>query len=238
MENKNSLYLVLTIILIILSAVGGYFLFNIYQERNFSNYTSSTIPKIELIPTDTIEKTTDEDTSISFEVITPTVTKTTPIASATATPKLTVTPNPSVIPTTSKDVVLYENKEDGFFIEYSSTRKIYQDIEPKLYYENRDLVTDPKIKGNRYTFSDAEGKQKFAVHVSPKPAWSWWAPRQFTSSLLVSGKNTFRYDNKEKTITIIDLQSDSKNYTLQCIHNGLESLKTECDQFVSSFQLL
>lgn len=220
MENKNSLYLVLTIILIILSAVGGYFLFNIYQDRNSSNYTSSTVPKIELIPTDTIEKTTDEDTSISFEVITPTVTKTTPIASATATPKLTVTPSPSVIPTTSKDIVLYENKEDGFSVSHTNQRIIHQDSEPS---------------GNRYTFVNKAGN--FAIHVSPTGKWSWTHPdRQFTTTLLVSGQKTFRYDIA--TQTIIDLQSDSKNYTLQCIHNGLESLKTECDQFVSSFQLL
>ena len=112
MENKNSLYLVLTIILIILSAIGGYFLFNIYNQRSSSNYTSSTTPKIELIPTDSVQNITDQDSSVSSEIITPTVTKTNPIASATATPKLVLTPSPSISSTTSKDVVLYENKED------------------------------------------------------------------------------------------------------------------------------
>lgn len=220
MENKNSLYLVLTIILIILSAIGGYFLFNIYNQRSSSNYTSSTTPKIELIPTDSVQNITDQDSSVSSEIITPTVTKTNPIASATATPKLVLTPSPSISSTTSKDVVLYENKEDGFSVSHTNQRIIHQDSEPS---------------GNRYTFVNKVGN--FAVHVSPTGKWSWTHPdRQFTTTLLVSGQKTFRYDIT--TQTIIDLQSDSKNYTLQCIHNGLESLKTECDQFVSSFKLL
>lgn len=220
MENKNSLYLVLTIILIILSAIGGYFLFNIYNQRSSSNYTSSTTPKIELIPTDSVQNITDQDSSVSSEIITPTVTKTNPIASATATPKLVLTPSPSISSTTSKDVVLYENKEDGFSVSHTNQRIVHQDSEPS---------------GNRYTFVNKVGN--FAVHVSPTGKWSWTHPdRQFTTTLLVSGQKTFRYDIT--TQTIIDLQSDSKNYTLQCIHNGLESLKTECDQFVSSFKLL
>lgn len=220
MENKNSLYLVLTIILIILSAIGGYFLFNIYNQRSSSNYTSSTTPKIELIPTDSVQNITDQDSSVSSEIITPTVTKTNPIASATATPKLVLTPSPSISSTTSKDVVLYENKEDGFSVSHTNQRLVHQDSEPS---------------GNRYTFVNKVGN--FAVHVSPTGKWSWTHPdRQFTTTLLVSGQKTFRYDIT--TQTIIDLQSDSKNYTLQCIHNGLESLKTECDQFVSSFKLL
>lgn len=220
MENKNSLYLVLTIILIILSAVGGYFLFNIYNQRSSSDYTSSTTPKIELIPTDSVQNITDQDSSVYSEIITPTVTKTNPIASATATPKLVLTPSPSISSTTSKDVVLYENKEDGFSVSHTNQRLVHQDSEPS---------------GNRYTFVNKVGN--FAVHVSPTGKWSWTHPdRQFTTTLLVSGQKTFRYDIT--TQTIIDLQSDSKNYTLQCIHNGLESLKTECDQFVSSFKIL
>jgi hypothetical protein len=220
MENKNSLYLVLTIILIILSAIGGYFLFNIYNQRSSSNYTSSTTPKIELIPTDSVQNITDQDSSVSSEIITPTVTKTNPIASATATPKVVLTPSPSISPTTSKDVVLYENKEDGFSVSHTNQRLVHKDSE---------------LSGNRYTFVNKAGN--FAVHVSPTGKWSWTHPdRQFTTTLLVSGQKTFRYDIT--TQTIIDLQSDSKNYTLQCIHNGLESLKTECDQFVSSFKIL
>ena len=220
MENKNSLYLVLTIILIILSAIGGYFLFNIYNQRSSSDYTSSTTPKIELIPTDSVQNITDQDSSVSSEIITPTVTKTNPIASATATPKVVLTPSPSISPTTSKDVVLYENKEDGFSVSHTNQRLVHKDSE---------------LSGNRYTFVNKAGN--FAVHVSPTGKWSWTHPdRQFTTTLLVSGQKTFRYDIT--TQTIIDLQSDSKNYTLQCIHNGLESLKTECDQFVSSFKIL
>lgn len=216
MKNKNSTYLVLTIILVILSTIGGYFLFKIYQESNTSTYTSSSIPKIELIPTDIVQPP-EQDASTSSVVITPV---TTIIATATATPKLI----PTVIPTKSalntKDSKTYQSEEDAFSVSYNSQRQVHQDTEPS---------------GNRYTFINKAGN--FAVHVSTGEKWSWAHPdRQFTATLLVSGQKTFRYDINAQTI--VDLQSGGKNYTLQCIHNGLESLKAECDAFISSFKIL
>lgn len=216
MKNKNSTYLVLTILLVILSTIGGYFLFKIYQESNTPTYTSLSIPKIELIPTDTVQPP-EEDASTSSGVITPV---TTIVATATATPKII----PTIIPTKSeintKDTKTYQSKEDGFSISYNNLRQVHQDTEPS---------------GNRYTFVNKAGN--FAVHVSPSEKWSWTHPdRQFSAVLLVSGQKTFRYDINAQTI--IDLKSGDKNYTLQCIHNGINSLKAECDQFVSSFKLL
>lgn len=220
MKNKNSLYLFLTILLVILSTFGGYFLFKMYLSPNLSTYTSSTIPKIELIPTDSIEMP-NESASSSSSIITPTIIPTTiPIvATATATPKLISTLIPTKSPINTKDVIPYQSKEDKFSLSYSNQRQLHQDTE---------------VSGNRYTFTNKLGN--FAVHVSPSGKWSWTHPdRQFTNTLLVSGQKTFRYDIN--TQTIIDLQSVDKNYTLQCIHNGVESLKTECDQFVSSFKI-
>ncbi len=162
-----------------------------------------------------------QDASTSSVIITPTVIlKATPTASATATPIQISTITPTIASINTNDMVLYQSKEDGFSVSYSSLRQLHQDTEPS---------------GNRYTFVNKSGN--FAIHVSPSDKWSWTHPdRQFTNSLLVSGQNTFRYDIN--TQTIIDLQSGDKNYTLQCIHNAVESLKTECDQFVSSFKIL
>jgi len=229
MKNKNSIYLFLTILLVILSTIGGYFLFKIYQDRNLAVYTSSSIPKIELIPTDIIQESTNT-ASISSNVISPTIipTVTIAVATTTATPKkitptitkLVSTSSATISPISSKNTTSFKSIEDGFSLSYNNQRQLHQDTE---------------TSGNRYTFTSKLGN--FAVHVSPTSKWSWTHPnRQFTDSLLVSGKNTFRYDIN--TQTIIDLQSSDKNYTLQCIHNGVDSLKTECDQFVSSFQLL
>lgn len=216
MKNKNSTYLVLTILLVILSTIGGYFLFKIYQESNTPTYMSSSIPKIELIPTDSIQPP-EQDASTSSVVITPT---TTIIATATATPKLIPTTIPTKSTLNTKDIKIYKSEEDGFSVSYNSQRQVHQDTEPS---------------GNRYTFINKAGN--FAVHVSSGEKWSWTHPdRQFTATLLISGQKTFRYDINAQTI--IDLQSGGKNYTLQCIHNGLEPLKAECDQFISSFKLL
>ena len=222
MKNKNSTYLILTILLVILSTIGGYFLYKMYQDSSLTSYTSSIIPKIELIPTDSIDQP-DQIATTSTTTITPATSPsaTIKVPTATVTPKLTITLVPTKMPTIiSKDNILYQSQEDKFSVSHSSLRQLHQDTESS---------------GNRYTFVNKSGN--FAIHVSPSDKWSWVHPdRQFTSTLLVSGQNTFRYDINAQTI--IDLQSDDKNYTLQCIHNGLESLKTECDQFVSSFKLL
>ena len=220
MKNKNSIYLILTILLVILSTIGGYFLFKMYQDSTLVTYTSTNIPKIELIPTDSVQPPIQDD-STSSAIISPTIIPkiTTTVATATATPKLITTLVPTVTLFNPNNTIPYQSEVDSFTVSYSNQRQIHQDTE---------------VSGNRYTFTNKLGN--FAIHVSPSNKWSWAHPnRQFTNSLLVSGQNTFRYDIN--TQTIIDLQSSDKNYTLQCIHNGLESLKTECDQFVSSFKL-
>lgn len=221
MEQKNSTYLILTIILVILSAIGGYFLFQLYSNSNPVTYNSNTVPKIELIPTDTIEE------EIVPEIII------TPIVITTIAPTKTITQIPTQIPTkiptmvqeptssaTNSATQKYTSTEDGFSVTYSSKRKFYQSTE---------------LSGNRYTF--AYSSANFAIHTSPKGEWSWSHPeRQFNDSLLVSGQLTFKYEIAAQTI--VDLQSSDKNYTIQCIHNGVASLKTECDEFISSFKLL
>lgn len=228
MKTKNSTYLILTLVLLILSAIGAYFLYQIYQDRQSYSYDSTTVPKIELIPTDTLEPEIIDipDTATSPAVsLTPQVA--TPTASVTQVPTEVVSPVPTAIPTTvptktssTGATQTYTSQADSFSVVYSSNRQFYQDTE---------------ATGNRYTFTLASGN--FAIHVSTPPQWSWTHPnREFTDTLLVSGKSTFKYDTT--TQTIVDLQSDTKNYTLQCVHNGVASLKAECDQFINSFKLL
>ena len=164
------------------------------------------------------------------------LTKITPTAtpSASPTPKVTttpiLTPTPSTIddltstisttPTPTPTELTFSSSTDGFSIIYNSYRKLYQDKE---------------TSGNRYTFYSNSGN--FAVHVGLNNQWAWTTPnRNFSGNLVISGQNTYRYDTDAQTI--VDIQYNSKNYTLQCIHNGKATLKAECETFLKSFKLL
>ena len=225
MSTKNSTYIVLGLVLLILSGIGGYFLFRVYQENQSVTYTSDTTPKIELLPTDSPEEETEDVTPTS-------IVTTTPIASVSSkvTPTIAkVTIAPTKVPTktpiatsssTTSSLQTFTSDKDGFSIEYSSKRKIYQDTEST---------------GNRYTFYLTSGN--FAVHVGLNGQWAWTHPdRQFDDNSLIAGKPSFRYDIAAQTI--VDIQFNNKNYTIQCVHNGDATLKTECEAFISSFKLL
>jgi hypothetical protein len=233
METKNSTYLILSIILLILSVIGGYFLFQNFQAVNQGAYITQTTPKIELIPTDVIEETqptiipTIAESSTSAKIsITPTST----ISATKITPTkiLTLKSTSTPIPTKS----ISTSPSSGSFENYSSSTDAFS----ISYSVSRQLVQDTENSGNRYTFvSSYVGN--FAVHVSPSGTWAWVNPdRQFSTDFTVSGQPTFRYDIA--TQTIVDLQSSTKNYTLQCVHNGVASVKEECEAFISSFTLL
>ena len=215
MDSKNSRYLILTIILLILSAFGVFLIFKI-NPTPLSLLSPPAKDEItEVIPTPT-ESIPTEIPKIS---ITPIATVTGKIASPTPSlkPTSTVTPTPTA---TSSALSSFKSTEDSFSVNYSSSRKLYQDKEST---------------GSRYTFYSSSGN--FAVHVAPSGAWSWSnTNRSFSPDFIVSGQNTFRYEIN--TQTIIDLQSSTKNYTLQCIHNGDTTLKAECESFLKSFTLL
>jgi len=232
METKNSTYLILSIVLLILSVFGGFFLFQNFKNTTKTSYNSTTVPKIELIPTDSPE--TEQITTIPT-IESSSSAKITSLPATSSTTKISPTKVPTKIPTPSPTKTItptksttssstgqkdYSNSTDGFSISYSSSRVFTQDTE---------------ASGNRYTFSSSVGN--FAIHVSSSGEWAWThSGRQFSSDFTVSGQPTFRYDIA--TQTIVDLQSSDKNYTLQCIHNGKESLKTECESFLASFKLL
>lgn len=225
METKNSTYLILTIILVILSIVGIIFLINL-PKTNSSSTSNSSASKIELIPTDSPREEVEVIITPTVAIASSSVTKTTPTPIANPTSKLKTTPTPVLtttptpISSSNPTTLDFSASADGFSVSYNSSRKVYQDKE---------------TSGNRYTFYNIAGN--FAIHVGLDGKWSWTNPnRKFTEELTVSGKPTFRYDIS--TQTIIDLQSDDKNYTIQCVHNGKESLKTECESFYRSFKLL
>ena len=221
MSTKNSTYIILGLVLLILSGIGGYFLFQVYQTNQSVPYTAETPPKIELLPTDSPEEEVESITSVPTLTITPIASvssKVTPtIAKVTVTPTKTPTASSS---STASSIETFVSNKDGFSIDYSTKRKIYQDTESA---------------GNRYTFYLSSGN--FAVHVGLNGQWAWTHPdRQFNNNSLIAGQPSFRYDIAAQTIVV--LQSINKIYTIQCVHNGSSALKTECEAFISSFKLL
>jgi hypothetical protein len=228
MESKNTKYLVLTIVLLILSGFGIFLIFKI-NNPSVSTQIKPEIrdltSEISITPTTKPIVTVTPIATITGKIASPTptkkITKITPTPTATPTAKLIITPTPTATSSASSPtLVTFKNTEDGFSINYLSSRKLYQDKESS---------------GNRYTFYSSSGN--FAVHVAPSGSWAWInSDRNFSQSFIVSGQNTYRYDIA--TQTIVDLQSSDKNYTIQCVHNGKESLKAECETFIKSFQLL
>jgi len=227
---------------VILSVIGGYFLYQI--ATNSKTSSQATIPEVTPIPTDTPTITLAPIASAS-----PTAS---PSSKVTPTPKVTISPvctpppcptggklncpsgkecpggcgvvcaKPTLVPTVilTPTLTTYTNTDDGFSIDYLSNRKVYQDTEDS---------------GQRYTFYLYGAN--FAIHVSSGDQWAWVTPnRDFSGNFLVSGLNTYRYDISSQTI--VDLSYSGKNYTLQCVHNGKESLKAECEEFIQSFQFL
>lgn len=231
MDSKNTKFIVFAIVLLILSVLGVFFIFRINSSPLDLLSSSPEItqtptsiptkkPAISITPTATTSaKTTPTATASAKITITPTAT---PSSKITVTPTIKITPTtiPTATPTPTSGLLNFKNTNDGFSVNYSSARKLYQDTEST---------------GNRYTFYISTGN--FAVHVSPSGTWSWTNPdRNFSPTLMVSGQNTYRYDIS--TQTIVDLQSTTKNYTIQCVHNGNATLKAECESFINSFQLL
>jgi hypothetical protein len=219
MDSKNTKYLILTIILLILSAFGVFLVFKI-NNAPLSLFLPA--QEIAVIPTPILEEILpSEIPEISITPIASPYPTATPTAKLTPTIKPTITPTVIPSPVSSSSAQLnFSSSEDAFSVVYNSLRKLYQDKE---------------TTGNRYTFYSISGN--FAVHVAPSGTWSWTnTDRNFSSAFIVSGQNTYRYEIA--TQTIVDLQSGTKNYTIQCVHNGKESLKTECETFINSFKLL
>ena len=191
-HHHNSTYIFLTVILVILSLIGLYLIFNFPSK-----------------PQVVVKNTLPTDTPIPTQIEVPEITgSVTPVLSAT----------PSAAPTPTPEIGFYQSDVDNFSVSYKTSRKLYQDKE---------------ITGNRYTFYSPQGN--IAIHTGTQ--WSWTYPeRTFTTDLIIAGQPTFVYQTDSQTIT--DFQVNSQKYTIQCVHNGVAELKSECDQFVTSFKLL
>lgn len=204
-------FLILAIIFTILSIAGILLYFNL-DRQSTALVAEEKTP--ESTPTMASQPIIMDMTPSSFPSVKP---------SPLPTPSLKPTSS-SVSPTTAVDntptpsVQSFSSEVDKFSVIFKSDRKLYQDTESS---------------GNRYTFYKQSGN--FAVHTGT--SWSWIHPgRQFNPSVLVASQPSFRYDIA--TQTIIDIEKGDQKYTLQCIHNGVTSLKSECEEFINSFKLL
>lgn len=226
MDSKNIKYIVLSIVLLILSVFGVIFIFKI-NPSPLSVFSST--PKTE-VPTGRGFKTEPQEVEMPEINITETEASITGKLSPTSKPTIIPTkkPTPTSIPTkvptlkpasSIPTISTFTNSENNFSINYLSNRKLYSDKEKF---------------GDRYTFYNTLGN--FAVHVTPSGTWSWInSGRNFNSNFIVAGQNTYRYDISSQTI--VDIQTGSKNYTIQCVHNGRKDLKLECEEFIKSFTL-
>jgi hypothetical protein len=131
------------------------------------------------------------------------------VASASPTLKPTATSS-ATTPVPTPAFQTFSSSQDKFSVIYNSSRKLYQDTESS---------------GNRYTFYLSTGN--IALHVGTQ--WSWTHPDRALNP-------TFIYETA--TQKIVDMESNGLKYTIQCVHNGLSSLKTECDQFIADFKTL
>ncbi|MFA6007860.1 MAG: hypothetical protein WC784_04440 [Candidatus Shapirobacteria bacterium] len=154
-------------------------------------------------------------------LVTPTI-EITPTIEATKSVKLTVTPTIKVASVSATPTLValltFSNKSDAFSVQYKSQRTVYSDKEES---------------GNRYTFYSPKGN--IAVHVGK--SWSWvYSDRNYSNGLLVDGVNTFVYEISNQKI--VDFEKGDLKYTIQCVHNGIAALKTECDAFIKSFKFI
>lgn len=219
--NHNLTYIILTVILLILSGIGIFVLFQLQKPHSSVPVVVSEATPT-LIPTDTpiiVTPSLVESTPSAKVTLKPTLT-----VKPTATPKLTaspteivVTPSLSLTAGPTPAYQTFTSSVDSFTAIYKSNRKFYQDTESS---------------GNRYTFYSSSGN--FAVHVGY--SWSWTNPnRQFSQGLMVDGNSTSVYQIDSQTL--VDFQVGGKDYTIQCIHNGSSVLKAECTQFINDFKI-
>lgn len=223
-NRSNTIYIVLTVILVILSTVGIVLLFQIIKTKNTLQKANQTAQVSEVTPAATVTPTAPAEDITPTASVVPTSSasaKLTPILSPKTSPTVTPKATSSGTPTseTKAKTLNFESKQDGFTATYNSARKLYQDTE---------------ASGNRYTFYSTTGN--IAVHVGLNDKWSWTNPsRDFTNDFMVAGMPTFKYSVTNQSI--VDFQFNNKNYTIQCVHNGKADLITECDEFLKNFKL-
>lgn len=211
-KNSPLKYILGSFLLLTFSGIGIFYLLNNKKEDKISEKLEPTI-----VPTKAVMPTIEISPTIKVATATATITKTaTPSAKITATPTVKIA-SISATPTLAA-LLTFSNKDDAFSVQYSNQRKEYSDKEDS---------------GNRYTFYNNKGN--FAIHVGK--SWSWvYSDRNYSNGLLVDGVNTFVYEISNQKI--VDFEKGDLKYTIQCVHNGLKELKTECDTFIKSFKFI
>lgn len=230
---NNKIYIILSVVFFILSVVGIFAIFQINNSKLVSqqvqNITPTVTPEVTISPEVSPILTPEEIIPSPLVSITPiatftasisaTKTKISPTLKPTSVPKISLTPTPTATASAkASGFLIYRSTIDNFSVSYLSYRKVYQDKENG---------------GNRYTFYSTKGS--FAIHAGSD--WSWiYSERSFNSNFTVNNLPTSRYETDSQTL--VDFENQSKKYTIQCIHNGISSLKTECENFIQSFKFL
>lgn len=218
---QKSPYLFFAICLFIFSLIGIFFLGRLNKSNDVDSPTPTPIPtSVEVEPSPVPEVSISPSLPSSPSItIKPTLTSTTTdTVDATVivgptnkiTPSINLTPTPTFYTLTSNT--------HKFSVPYRSYRQLYQDKE---------------LSGDRYTLYYYQGN--IAIHIGS--GWSWFHPnRQFTDTFKIGGQNTFVYDIEKQKI--VDFEYNNLKYTIQCVHNGIQSLKDECQRFLGDFKLL
>lgn len=132
---------------------------------------------------------------------------------ATATATKAISARPSV-----KTLESYENAEAAFACKYESKRK---------------LIVEKEASGTRYVFANQTGN--ITVHTGK--SWSWVSSgRTFSDKLLVDGEKSSVYEISNQKI--VDIEKGDNKYTIQCVHNAIKELKSECDKFLEDFKFI
>ncbi len=185
-KNNKKGYVVGTLILLVLSVVGIWWL------------------KKDQKPT-IVNKVED----VAVEEIAPT-------ESLVPSPMAEATPIEIITPTEIPNGIL-RSERDGFEVSYQPDRTLYETTEGS---------------GKRYTLYRSDST--IAIHVGEK--WSWIHPgREFGSDFLVASQPTFVYQTTDQKI--VDFETETKKYTIQCVFGTQGDAITECDQILKDFKL-
>ena len=116
--------------------------------------------------------------------------------------------------------------------------KTYQNSQYQFkvnYWPSRSLFEDQTTDSHRFVFVHPQGN--FVIHIG-QTTWAWLhTGRELTNTFPMFGKPTFVFQTSSQKI--VDFTSDSAQYfTIQCVHNGLADLISECNDFISSFSFV
>ena len=214
--NRPIKYILGSMILMALSGMGMFWLTEqSKKEAEIKENLANLKPTTAVLPKPTAIEISEESTAAT-SMLTPKLTVT--VAPTIVTSEAIASPSGKVATPTPKPIEEFKSITDGFGAKYKGTRKIYEENESS---------------GKRYIFYSYGGN--ITVHVGK--TWSWLnSGRTFSETLLVGGQKTYVYEISNQKI--VDLEKGDKKYTIQCVHNAVTDLKTECDKFLADFYFI